>query len=254
MSIPNTRLCEIVFVVSSTPMLDFHAHKSIAKLYRCFDAPISVLDCGQECAPYNENGEPFCCDTQHSIPAAYTAEWEYLQIHTNLWHRWQPEDAELGEALRQQTPDNMLLVECRGYAYCQRPYRTITCRAFPFFPYINGAGEFLGLSYYWVYEDRCWVISHLDCISAEYRQQFIKTFEALLVAYPAEINNFAAYSAEMRQIFVQRRRAIPLLHRNGNAYKITPANERMRRCDPADFRQYEPYAIAAQLRFPDEHV
>ena len=240
-------------MVSSTPMSDSHSHWSIDELYRSFNAPIGALDCGQECAPYNENGAPFCCDTQHSIPAAYTAEWEYLQSHTDLWHQWQPENFELGETLHQQTPEDMLLLECRGHAHCQRSYRTIACRAFPFFPYINRSGEFLGLSYYWEYEDRCWVLSHLDCISAEYRQQFIKTFEVLLATYPAEGENFAAYSAEMRQIFAQRRRTIPLLYRNGNAYKISPANERMRRCDPADFRQFEPYAIAAQLRFPDEY-
>lgn len=232
-------------------MPDSRAHQFVEDLYRHFDAPISALDCGRECAPYNENGVPFCCDIQHSIPAAYTAEWEYLRLHTDLWQRWQPETLELGDALRQQTPDDMLLLECRGHVRCQRPYRTIACRAFPFFPYITAAGDFVGLSYYWEYEDRCWVISNLDCISAVYRRQFVETFEVLLAAYPAEVENFAACSAEMRQTFAQRRRALPLLHRNGKAYKITPANQRMRRCDPADFRPFGPYAIAAQLRFPD---
>ncbi len=226
---------------------------SFDELYPQFDQPIiSSVDCGQECAPYNENGVPFCCDTQHSIPAAYQSEWCYLQARTDLWHLWQPPDAELSEELRAQTPDDMLLIECLGSRYCQRDYRSIACRAFPFFPYSTQAGQFIGISYYWEYEDRCWMINHLDRVDEIYRQQFVVAFETLFNAFPQERQNFAAYSADMRMNFAQQRRFIPLLHRNGKAYKITPSNERMRLCAPSDFLKFEPYSIVAQLLFPDE--
>jgi hypothetical protein len=56
----------------------------------------------------------------------------------------------------------------------------------------------------------------------------------------------------MLKFFKKKRRAIPLLHRNGLAYKITPHNERLRRVDIATFPKFGPYAIADLLPFPDE--
>ena len=55
-------------------------------------APIAALDCGERCTPYNEGGVPFCCDTRHTIPSAYQAEWEHLQVSSDLWHAYEPPD------------------------------------------------------------------------------------------------------------------------------------------------------------------
>jgi hypothetical protein len=56
----------------------------------------------------------------------------------------------------------------------------------------------------------------------------------------------------MRHFFGRHRRAIPLLHRNGWIYKITPRNGRMRRVDTAELPVFGPYKIAASMPFPDE--
>jgi hypothetical protein len=58
----------------------------------------------------------------------------------------------------------------------------------------------------------------------------------------------------MRLEFGKSNRAIPLLHRNGYSYKITPHNERMRRVDVRSFSKHGPYKIAAVMPFPDEIV
>ncbi len=223
-----------------------------AALYARFRSPVAALDCGSRCSPYNENGVPFCCDTRHAVPTAYAAEWEYLQAHTDLWHPWEAPDSAETARLQAQTPAGQVLIACLGHTLCQRDFRSLTCRAFPFFPYLDREGEFLGLSYYWEYEDRCWVISHLEAITSAYRQEFISAYDLLFSRMPHERESFRHHSAVMRRVFGRRRRAVPLLHRNGEAYKITPSNGRLRRVPLESLPKFGPYRIAGELPFPEE--
>lgn len=227
-----------------------------ASLYAGFDLPIAgwqaELDCGQKCAPYNDYRVPFCCDTNHAVPTAYLEEWQYLQKHTTLWHLWQADEAQVTARLQAQAPEHQVLIACQGHQYCQRNYRSITCRAFPFFPYIDREGAFIGLSYYWQYEDRCWLISNLQTISPAYVQAFIQSYERVFQHYPHEVDNFRHYSQVMRRVFGRRKRAIPLIAPNGHFYKITPRTGRRRRISPDRMPVFGPYAIAAQMPFPDE--
>ena len=220
-------------------------------LYARFEAPIASLDCGQRCAPYNERGVPFCCDTRHTIPTAYLAEWEFLQSSTDLWHAYRAPDAAEAARLAAQTPAGQVLIECLGHDRCQRSFRSVVCRAFPFFPYITREGKFIGLAYYWEYEDRCWVISHLEVVTPEYRGQFVGAFEALFAAYPEELEGFRQESIRMRRVFGRRKRAIPLLHRNGRWYKISPRSGRLRRVDAQALGLYGVYKIVESLPFSE---
>ncbi|MEJ2262374.1 MAG: hypothetical protein P8X95_02950 [Anaerolineales bacterium] len=221
-------------------------------IYARFKSPIAALNCGHKCAPYNERGVPFCCDTLHAVPAAYEAEWVYLKANSDLWRPWVGKNSAETEDLRAQTPSGQVLIACLGYSQCQRGYRSITCRSFPFFPYINSKGDFLGLSYYWEYEDRCWVISNLDTVTAEYRDEFIDAYETIFEHMPDEHEVYAKHSKLMRNAFQKGRRAVPLLHSNGFAYKISPTNERMRRVPVAALPSFGPYQIAKRLPFPAE--
>ena len=223
-------------------------------LYKAFESPISNIDCGDKCAPYNKGRAPFCCDTMHAIPTAYRTEWEFLQQNTHFWHLWSVSNADEFVRISSKTPDDQILIECLGHTRCQRNFRTITCRSFPFFPYISKNGEFLGLSYYWEYADRCWVISHLEVVSLQYRAEFITTYEQIFASYPQEKENFRYHSSIMRRIFGRKHQAIPLLHRNGYAYKITPHNGRLRRIPMNKFQRFGPYQISSWLAFSDEVV
>lgn len=232
--------------------MGFEPKDNFASLYARFEAPISALDCGKKCAPYNEHGVPFCCDTRHAVPVAYDEEWKFLQANTGLWHLWQGENAEETRELASETPDGMVLIACLGHLACQRGFRSLTCRAFPFFPYLDSEKEFIGLSYYWEYDDRCWVISNLQVVSPEYRQQFIDAFENLFAQMPPERDSYARHSAHMRRVFSRWRRTIPLLHRDGSTYKISPRSGKLRQVDAASLPKYGPYKITAQMPFPDE--
>ncbi len=225
-----------------------------AALYASFQAPIVELDCGDRCSPYNERGVPFCCDTRHAVPTAYQTEWSYLKAHTNLWHLWEAEELAETQLLRSRTPERQVLIACLGHRLCQRDFRSLTCRAFPFFPYLTREGQFIGLSYYWEYEDRCWVISNLGLVSRKYLAQFFACFDRLFEVMPEEHDSFRYHSVIMRRVFGRGKRAIPLLHRNGNVYKVTPRNGRLRRVDVAKLPKHGNYKVAAQLPFPDEMI
>ncbi|MGD9092807.1 MAG: hypothetical protein PVF74_08150 [Anaerolineales bacterium] len=223
-----------------------------SKLYERFHKPITHLNCGDKCAPYNEHGVPFCCDTDHAIPTAYLTEWDYLTQNTDLWHLWSPNEMIQDANLRAVTPDDQVLIECLGHISCQRDYRSITCRAFPFYPYITEKDEFIGISYYWEYEDRCWVISNLSKVQNEYRFEFIRAYDELFNRYPHELDNFKYQSSLMRHNFQIQRRTISLLHRNNRVYKISPKTGRMRRVSIDSLPKFGVYKIASEMRFSDE--
>ena len=226
-------------------MLDKSPHIDMHSLYDGFDAPIAAFDCGAKCAPHNPSGKPFCCDICHAVPAAYHQEWSFLQPRTDLWHEWRGDECTLElddpAELRAETPDHMLLLACLGPAHCQRQYRALSCRQFPFFPYVSSSLEFLGLAYEWEFENTCWVISNLAVVSQTYRQQFIRTYDRLFDLWLEEFNSYIALSEDMRDHFVERRRRIPLLHRNGGDYLISPKSERMQRVPPERLPKFGPY-------------
>lgn len=225
---------------------------SFTNLYSQFASPITRLDCGEKCAPYNQRGVPFCCDTRHSVPTAYEDEWGFLKGNTDLWHLWQAGNMREQQRLGKQLPPGQVLIECKGHHHCQRNFRSIACRAFPFYPYFNSAGSFVGLTYYWEYEDRCWVISNLAAVTTQYRTEFILTFEKLFYRYPEEVKSFMHQSKQMRSYYQRQHRAIILLHRNGHNYKLSPKSERPRKIENSQLPKHGNYLLSSFLPFPDE--
>lgn len=222
--------------------------EEIRALYSAFDSPIAALDCGRKCAPHNPSGKPFCCDICHAVPAAYKSEWAYLNASTDLWHKWRGDECctqdkeQQRERLEAETPRSMLLLACLGPDQCQRSFRALSCRQFPFFPYVTSDYRFLGLAYEWEFEEKCWVISNLAAVSAAYREQFVRTFDGLFALFQREFDAYAQRSRGMRDHFQELRRRIPLLHRDGGAYLISPRSERARRIEPSRLPRLGPYS------------
>jgi len=171
--------------------------QDFATLYRAFDEPVTDVDCGLKCGPYNERGVPFCCDPRHAIPTAYREEWAFLQAHTDLWRLWQDEDEGETRRIWRETPSYQVPIVCKGVAFCQRPFRSVVCRAFPFFPYVSRQNELWGLSYYWQYEDRCWVLSHLHRVRPAFVQAALDAYRQLFAWYPQERAAFRHHTQVM---------------------------------------------------------
>jgi hypothetical protein len=214
-------------------------------LYDGFDAPVTAFDCGERCTPYNPHGVPFCCDICEAVPVAYLQEWDYLQPRTDLWHVYRgdecPSDPDDPAEVWKETPAHMTLLACQGAAHCQRNYRAMSCRQFPFFPYINAMGEFIGMSYEWTFENTCWVISNLWSVTPRYRVEFMAVYDNIFSVWPLEYDSYALASENMRTLFVEKRQRIPILHRNGQDYLLSPGDERLRRADLRHWRKFGQY-------------
>ncbi len=231
-----------------------HIYKSIADLpadeiralYNGFDSPIARSDCGKKCAPHNPSGKPFCCDICHAVPAAYKSEWSYLKNNTNLWHKWRGTECENTSPdevaqLKTDTPKDMILLACLGPSQCQREFRALSCRQFPFFPYVTSDYRFIGLAYEWEFESKCWVISNLSKVTQAYRDEFVRTYDHLFAFFQEEFENYAFHSEKLRAEFIRRKKRFPLLHRNGGAYLMSPASERLYRTEVDHFPKFAPY-------------
>lgn len=222
------------------PVIDFHA------LYNAFSAPTTLIDCGVMCAPHNPNGIPFCCDICSAVPVAYRSEWQYLKQNTALWHTWRGDECKGEESyqkqLMAQTPPHLRLLACRGPSVCERGFRAISCRQFPFFPYLTSDYRFIGMTYDWEFTDKCWVISNLSMVTAEYRLQFFSTFDHIFSTWLEDMDCYIELSVETREHYAAIHRRVPLLHRNGGAYLISPLSERMVRTPISGFKRFAPYA------------
>ncbi len=132
----------------------------------------------------------------------------------------------------------MLPLACLGPDRCLRDFRALSCRAFPFFPYISSDYRFLGLACEWEFESVCWVISNLNSVTDEYREEFLRTFDHLLANFDDVFENYAYHSERMRVHYASRRRRFPLLHRNGRAYLVSSICERIKRVEVSQLPKY----------------
>lgn len=214
-------------MASSPPQIDFR------RFYDRFNASVTDIDCGTKCAPNNPSGKPFCCDIFHAVPAAYHQEWRYLQRNTHLWHPFRGDECASDRtemtALQSETPANMRLLACQGPERCQRPFRALSCRQFPFFPFITSDYRFIGLAYEWEFQSVCWVINNLNRVTESYHQAFVQAFDELFNQWPAEMDSYAIHSEDMRAHFSAKKRRIPILHRCGGLYRLSPVTERLRK-------------------------
>lgn len=213
--------------------------------YAAFNENICDFDCGQKCLEYNPSGKPFCCDICEAIPTAYDQEWNYLQKHTDLWHAWDQNDCSKNKPnqknIEKDLVDYQILIACKGPADCIRNFRAVSCRQFPFFPYITHDFRFLGMAYEWHFESKCWVINHLHLVRNEYRKQFIVFYDQLFSIWPDDMESYASLSDQMRIAFIERKKRIPILHRNGHSYLLSPKNEKLEKVDPNQYQKYGVY-------------
>jgi len=190
------------------------------RIFDFFDAPVSQVDCGQKCASLNE-GSPVCCDTRNAIPIMQNAEWRHLKQRSNLWRGFKPFDS-ASRKITEELSRSCKAVECKGALNCERDSRSLACRTFPFFPYFTKAGEILGLSHYWNFEDRCWMISNMALVEQTFVDQFLKAYEILFEDDPGERQVFIDHSVSMRRVFSRWQRPIPVIGRSRQFYLVQP--------------------------------
>lgn len=218
--------------------------QDFASLYKQYNANLAFVDCGRKCAPLN-NGQPVCCTTENAIPVVDKAEFALLKTRTDLWYSYKPNDAASRKIVKELT-SNACAVECKGAAFCERDNRTIACRSFPFYPYLDKTGKFIGLTYYWDFEDRCWIISNMQVVERKFVDEMIAAFERIFKLDPDEYETMKDHSANMRRVFSRKKKIIPVIHRDGGYYKIKPGDGgKLTACTPDDYKKFGPYKSEA---------
>jgi hypothetical protein len=213
--------------------------KDFDRLYKAFESSISRYDCGRFCAPLN-GGSPVCCSVEHAIPVVQKAEWQLLKGRTDLWRKFKPFD-KASQDIVDDLADDCAAIECKGARSCERENRTLACRSFPFFPYIDRSNELIGLSFYWDFADRCWVISNLAIVEREFVKEFVDAYEFLFFKDREEFDAYREHSIAMRRVFSRWKRPIPIIGRDGGYFKELPFGRGVARADPRQFRRYGPW-------------
>lgn len=232
-------------------MSDPEDKRFFEEIYQMISQPLSEIDCGEKCGPFNDYGVPVCCDINLIIPSAYEAEWEYLKEVTDLWQPWSGSNP-IDEELENDVQEGQVLLQCLGYQHCQRPFRTMTCRAFPFFPYLDTGGDFIGLAYFQEYREMCWIISNLSVVTAAYKADFQRAFELLFNQYPDSKESYFHYSSYLRDEFARSDDKIILLDFIGNVFLVDPDSEALQKVRYEDLESFGPFSITKDLIFPDE--
>jgi hypothetical protein len=195
----------------------------VKELYRRLHAPVVEFDCGQKCAEIN-GGIPICCDDAHAIPVLYRSEITYLKKKTDLWRGFRPyNDHERNMA--RELPDDQRFARCKGHTLCERENRSFACRTFPFFPYFTRREEFFGLSYYWEYRGRCWILERHDLVRPDFVTGFVRAWELVFERKPDEADYFASLSATCRGAHTRMERDFVVLDRAGKAWLRKPGKD-----------------------------
>lgn len=218
------------------------------RLLSNFAAPIASLDCGRFCAPLN-NGEPVCCTTSNAVPVLDRGEWNLLTARTDLWSRFKPKDAAGREVVR-EAGRLCVAAECKGAAFCERDNRSLSCRAFPFAPYIDRDGVFSAISYYHGFADRCWVISNLHIATPRYLREFFIAYDRLFARDHEEWLAHKDNSIAMRRVHSRRRHRFAIVTRDF-AWKWVRPHGRgtVAIRDPArEMKAFGPYGTPAAYR------
>src|SRR5262245_16228732 len=220
--------------------------KDFASLYEGFTAPVSRFDCGRKCAPLN-GGEPVCCSTQNAVPVVHKVEFELLKSRTDLWSKFKPYDYATRQIVAELTSDCMA-IHCKGARHCERDNRTIACRGFPFYPYLTRERQFVGIGTYWVFEDRCWMMSNLEIVVGGFVEQFVATHKALFVYDRHELTTYVAVPPSRRRVYSRWNREIPLLCRQGELLIVTPSTGEIRPGRKKDFPKVAPFSSEKEYR------
>ncbi len=194
--------------------------KTFQQIFDIFKSPVSSRDCGQHCSAHGDGG-PLCCSTGHAVPIAQTEEWHVLNEAGDLWKPFKAYDEGTRE-LVDSLADSCVAIECKGAMHCERDQRSLSCRAFPFFPYVTREGDFIGMSHYWSFEDSCWMIENAKLVEKAFVSEFAEAYKILFDDDPEELEVFRDYSATMRRVFSRWKRPIPLIALDGTRQQILP--------------------------------
>lgn len=207
--------------------------ETFREIFDFFDAPVMQVDCGQRCKKLND-GVPVCCDTTNAVPIMQKPEYALLRSRSDLWHPFRPVDAAT-RAIVAGLHHTCKAVECKGHTQCERENRSLACRAFPFFPYFTARKKIAGLTYSWIFEDRCWVVANLKRVEQPFITECLRAYDVLFRDDPLERDTLVDHSASMRRVYTRKGRAVPVIGPNREFLFDLPRGGGLKRVSQKEF-------------------
>ena len=187
--------------------------KDIEFIYRNFDSTPTSFDCGKVCAPKNE-GIPFCCDSGWLLPVMYKREFAYLKEKTNLWKRFRPKTKH-EKNIVEETDKETVFGECLGHERCDRRYRSVSCRIFPFEPYLDLEGNLLGIVFNYTLGNKCPLVDKPKLISKKFISDQIRMWNYIFKKELSERDVYRDQSIQIRRYLSRKRKPIYILTPKG---------------------------------------
>lgn len=167
--------------------------------YTLLNENLTDFDCGELCKKDN-NGVPFCCDVGNAVPYLYRKEFDMLKKRTDLWREWTPRNKQEIKMKSEQESVDTVFCECKGYEYCERPNRSISCRTFPLEPYIDKRGSLVGLVYIRAFLLGCPLSKSPEKIKQEFIDSHFIFWEKLLFRKKEEHELYISSSRTLRRM------------------------------------------------------
>jgi len=186
--------------------------RDIAELLDTLRAPVTTFDCGTLCAPKN-GGVPVCCHAPSILPVLYTAELALLQRRSDLWRKHVPSGDDA--ALRHRARGCDVFAVCKGHTQCERDNRSLACRTFPFEPYLDHDGRFVGLVFAFEFSHLCPLITSDHEIRPDFVAQCCAMWRTMFERDADERAFYAGCSRTLRRQFGRMREPIPVFTENG---------------------------------------
>ena len=102
------------------------------------------------------------------------------------------------------------------------------------------------MTYDWEFTSKCWVLSNLHLVTRSYIDEFVNTYDQLFSALLEDLDSYVELSTETREHYAALRKRFPLLHRDGNAYLVSPGSEKLTRINPQKLPAFAPYTKVNQ--------
>lgn len=177
-------------------------------IYKSFSASTTSLDCGTLCAQ-NNRGVPVCCSNLLHVPLLFKDELQWHRKNkTALWKK-RISRTKLDKKQEAECPDYLVYCHCSGARDCTRSNRSLTCRFFPFEPYISESGVLIGITYMYRAKKDCPIIDNPSIqVSKSYIKQAIKTWKLVFEQFPEEFDLYYENSQLLQRSFKRKKQIL----------------------------------------------
>ena len=119
------------------------------------------------------------------------------------------------EQLEEIDQEESVFIECRGVKFCERDNRSISCRTFPFEPYLDTKGNFIGIVYNRVMADKCYLVDRHSAVTKGFIKTFMRFFEKFFVMLPSERELYLEQSRIYRNQMSRKKLPLVVLTEKG---------------------------------------